>query len=67
MGKNLQPKAHIAKLNELPVSEVTKLTSSMVHETALANLNRQGSRGIQMVICKRNSNIVFMFELSLLN
>jgi len=30
MGKHLLGKEHIAKLNELTVSEVTKLTSSMV-------------------------------------
>jgi len=34
MGKHLLAKAHIAKLHELTESEVTKLTSSMVNETA---------------------------------
>jgi hypothetical protein len=34
MGKHLLAKAHIAKLNELTVSEVTELTSSTVNETA---------------------------------
>jgi hypothetical protein len=41
MEKHLLPKAHIAKLNELTESEVTKLTSSTVDETALAILKRQ--------------------------
>jgi hypothetical protein len=41
MGKHLLVKAHIAKLNQLIVSEVTELTSSMVDETALAILPRQ--------------------------
>jgi len=40
MGKHLQAKAHIAKLNELTDSEVTELTSSTVDETALAILMR---------------------------
>jgi hypothetical protein len=43
MGKHLLAKAHIAQLNELTESEVTELTSSMVDETALAILKRQGS------------------------
>jgi len=46
MGKHLLAKAHITKLNELTESEVTELTSSMVDETALAILKRQGIRGI---------------------
>jgi len=49
MGNHLLAKAHIAKLNELTESEVTKLTSSMVDETALAILKRQESRGIAIV------------------
>jgi len=49
MGKHLLAKAHIAKLNELTISEVTNLTSSTVDETALAILKRQGSRGIPIV------------------
>ena len=49
MGKHSLAKAHIAKLNELTESEVTKLTSSTVDETALAILKRQGSRGITIV------------------
>jgi hypothetical protein len=43
MGKHLLAKAHIAKFNKLTESEVTELTSSMVDETALAILKRQGS------------------------
>jgi len=46
MSKHLLAKAHIEKLNELTVSEVTQLTSSTVDETGLAILKRQGSRGI---------------------
>jgi uridylate kinase len=52
MGKHLLPKAHITKLNKLTVSEVTELTSSMVDETALAILKRQGSRGI-LILCSQ--------------
>jgi len=52
-GKYLLAKAHIAKLNELTVSKLTKLTSSMVDETALAILKRQGSRGIRIVSSQR--------------
>jgi len=53
MGKHLLAKAHIAKLNELTESEVTELTSSMVDETALAILKRQGSRRITIVSFQR--------------
>ena len=53
MGKHLLAKAHIAKLNELTVSEVTELTSSTVDETALAILKQQGSRGIPIVSSQR--------------
>jgi len=53
MGKHLLAKAHIAKLNESTESEVTELTSSMVDETALAILKRQGSRGITIVSLQR--------------
>jgi hypothetical protein len=49
MGKHWLAKAHIAKLNELTVSEVTKLTSAMVDETALAILKGHGSRGILII------------------
>jgi len=49
MGKHLLANAHIAKWNELTESEVTELTSSMVDETALAILRREGSRRISIV------------------
>jgi hypothetical protein len=49
MGKHLQAKVHIARLNKLTESEVTELTSGTVYETALARLKRQGSGGIPMV------------------
>jgi len=49
MGKPLLATAHIAKLNELTVPEVTELTSSTVDETALAILKRKGSRCIPIV------------------
>jgi len=49
MGKHMQAKVHIAKLNESTVSEVTELTSSTVDEPALAILMRQGSWGIPIV------------------
>jgi len=42
-------KAHITKLKEFTVSEVTELTSSTVNETVLGILKRQGSRGISIV------------------
>jgi hypothetical protein len=38
MGKHLLAKVHITKLNGLTVSDVTKLTSPTVDETALAKL-----------------------------
>jgi len=53
MGKHLLAKAHIAKLNELTESEVTEMTGSMVDETALAILKRQGSRRITIVCSQR--------------
>jgi len=46
MGKQLLAKSHIAKLDNLTELEATQLTISMVDETALAILKRQGSRGI---------------------
>jgi len=63
MGKHLKPKAHIAKLNELTVSEVTELTSSTVDETALAILKREGSRGIPIVSLQRK----FKFNIQVLS
>jgi hypothetical protein len=53
MRKHLLAKAHIAKLNELTVSEVTELTTSTVAETALAILKWQGSQGILIVSSQR--------------
>ena len=49
LGKHLLAKAHIAKLNEFTVSEVSESTSSTVDETALDILKRHGSRGIPIV------------------
>jgi len=49
MGEHLMAKTHIPKLNEWTESEVSVLTMSMVHETALAVLKRQWSRGITIV------------------
>jgi hypothetical protein len=46
MGKHLLAKAHIAKLKELAVSEVTELTSSTVDETGLAIRKWQGRQRI---------------------
>ena len=43
MSKQLLATAHIAKLNELILSEVTELTSSTGYGTALAILKRQGN------------------------
>jgi len=59
MGKHLLTKAHIAKWNELTESEVTKLTSSIVDETVLAMLERQGSGGITIVCSQRE----FIFDI----
>ena len=55
MRKHLLAKAHIAKLHEFTEPEVTELTSSMVDETALAILKRQGSRGITIVSLQRKT------------
>jgi hypothetical protein len=49
MGKYLLAKAQIAKLSEITESEDTELTSSIMHESALAILKMQGSRGITIV------------------
>jgi hypothetical protein len=62
MGKHLLANAHIAKLNELTQSEVTELTSSMVDETALAILKRQGSRRITIVSVPRK--MIFDIQLN---
>jgi len=60
MGTHLLAKAHIAKLNELTESEVAELTNSMVDETYLSMLNRQGSRGITLVSSPRK--IIFHIQ-----
>jgi len=62
MGKHLLAKAHIAKLNELTKSEVTELSSSMVNETALAILKRQGSRAITILSSLRQ--IIFDIQVA---
>jgi len=49
MGKHLLAKAHFAKLNKLTESEVSKLTSTTIDETALTILKWQGICGISMV------------------
>jgi len=49
MRKYLLARTHIAKLNELTKLELTGLTCSMVDETALPILRRQGSRGMSIV------------------
>ena len=43
MGKHLLPKAHIAKRNQITVSEVTKLTSSKFDETPLASVTNSSN------------------------
>jgi hypothetical protein len=55
MGRHLLAKVHITKLNELTVSEGTKLSSSTVNETALAMLKLQGTRGIPIFSLQRKS------------
>jgi hypothetical protein len=62
MGKYLLAKAHIAKLNQLTDSEVAELTSTMVDETALAILKRQGSRGITIVSLQRKLRFNIQFN-----
>jgi len=60
IGKYLLAKGHIAKLNEITESEVTKMTSLTVDETALAILKGQGSRGITIVSLRTK----FIFNIS---
>jgi len=62
MGKHLLAKAHIAKFNELTVSEVIELTSSTVDETAFPILKWQGSGGIFIVSSQRK--ITFTIHVS---
>ena len=59
MGKHLLAKAHIAKLIKLTESKVSELKSSMVNETALEILKKQGSWGITIVSLQRN----FLFHI----
>jgi len=63
IGKHLLAKAHITKLSKLPVSELPKLTSSTVDETAVAILKRQESRGIPIVSSQRK----FKFTIQIVN
>jgi len=60
MGRHLLANAKISMLNKFTESEVTELTSSMVDDTALAILNRQGSRGITIVSSQRK----FRFDIN---
>jgi hypothetical protein len=62
MGKHLLAKVHIAKLDKLTESEVTELTSTMVDETALAILKREGSRGITIVSLQRKFRFDIQFD-----
>jgi hypothetical protein len=62
LGKHLLAKAHIAKLNKLTESEVTKLTSLTVDETALATLERQGSRGITIASLQKKIILDIQFN-----
>jgi hypothetical protein len=59
MGECLLANPHIAMLDESTQSTVTELTSAMVHETVLAILKNQESRGIPVVNSPRN----FMFDI----
>ena len=62
MGKQLQAKAHIAKLNTFTESEVTELTSSTVDETTLAILKKEGSHGITIVSLQRKFRFDIQFN-----
>jgi len=62
MGKDLLAKAHIAKFNESTETEVTELTGTMVDETPLAILKRQGSRGITIVSMQRKIRFDIQFN-----
>jgi len=61
-GELLLAKAHIAKLNKLTESDVSKLTSSTDDETPLAIFKRQGSCGITIVSSQKK----FIFNSSIL-
>jgi len=62
MRKHPLAKAHIARWNESTESEVTALTSSMVDETALAILKKQGSWGITIVCLQRKIIFDIQFD-----
>ena len=62
LGKHLLAKAHIVKLNQLAETEVTELISSAVDETALAILQRRGSRGITIVSLQMNIGCDIQFD-----
>jgi hypothetical protein len=62
MMKHLLAKVHIAKLNELTESVVTELTPSVVDDTALAILKRQGSQGITIVSLQRKTIFDIQFD-----
>jgi len=61
LGKYFPAKAQIAELKETTESEVTELTSSMVDETAVAILERQGSQGITILSLQKE----FIFDIPL--
>jgi len=63
MGTHLLATSYIAQLNELPETEVTKLTSTTVDQTAVAILKRQGSQGITLVSAQRNIRFDIQFVL----
>jgi len=58
MWNHLLANVHNEKLYKLTQSEVTELTSSMVDETSLAILKREGRRGITIVSSQRK----FIFD-----
>jgi hypothetical protein len=62
MRKHLLAKPHIAKLNGLTETEVTKLTSQTVGETAFAMLKRQGSRAITIGSFQRTIRFEIQFD-----
>jgi hypothetical protein len=49
MGEHLLVKVEITMLNQLTESDVTELTISTVHDTALAILKRRESQGITVI------------------
>jgi hypothetical protein len=59
MGKHLQAKVHITKVNELTESEVSELTKSMVDALVLAILKRQGIQGITIL----RSELTLLFHI----